>query len=917
MTQAIRVDDQAQRNRTGDTFSAQNTQDLLMGGPAQALTPLQQLLDFMRQFDVRLQVLRTGLGSISGSPRVNELIKLQTVLQLRLEQLNVNFWNQDPPTRAAALTAYLSAARTAKWVIDDVYIEALEEATPDDQAIAKMTGAQIETARKLQDTISATYQSTIEAWIVGSPLIDPKTRVGNNVFLPKVTNGADSVFGRGLEARSAEFAIQRSGKTTPIDSARNAIKAELPRIAAVKKVEDARLDPQAMHLVGIVFLLAQLELKERAALDSTRQTDVDDWYEAALRPVRVMATEVIGVFDAAFRAAIAGGRFAEAERLQSARQIMIVDLATLFSFRRQETEVLKTFFDRENAGASRFSTQDTVIGVNKVTEILSTYPGMPNPDNQGGGGHTALSVESVRLRSAELVKKDSVKVFGLINQSLSLLTDERTRQTLRVVDVEKIAGLLRAVGRDRRVVIDGKLTGTGATLTLESKTVKFHQEGYRAFVGFPLEFAQQAPVQPNSPIMKLEQAPDWRRSTPLLQRAFQREREDQRLDGVFSVAQTLAGQPEFVTGLIEDADVRKAFAASLQKSLDFDLQDRETRVQIFSTLFKRFAQRTNPEAIALLNAYIQAYLTLYTKHTFFNLRDDGPAYLDSNWPTDLTNRKMYDCGVYAVLTAYDLYRAVQGTSALTLEFRFLTFLNHICLVVCFDRSTFLVNNATITAPIDVERHGTLAEDRIHATFQWSREAYASVYNVDYSFFLALQIPTLTLDTNRSEPDFRRAIQQMYLGSQGWGIDNDPTIAGQYFEGISLFNKASKVLAAQVQQLKTTAAPASVWDDATTRALQLYALAEKMMDGKNFKFFNTDLPKRMAVKVGFGIRGVRDPQGARSRKAPRSQDQPTLPMYELGELLIKRGRTITLTADQDALTKKKRGDEHTQELTDRL
>lgn len=885
-----------------------------MGGPAQALTPVQQLTDFMTRFERNLQLLRIGLERIPGTPRVNRLMQLQTTAGTMLESLNVNYWNQDPPTRTAALAGYLSAARTAKWVIDDVYIETLEESTPDDQAIAKMTGAQIDAAKNQADRISATYQSTIEAWIVGSPLIDPKTRAGNDAFLPKVSNSAEFPSLRLVQAtpigQLAGASESSMAKTPPIDSARAAIKTELARIAGVKNVADARLNLQATHLIGVVFLLAQLELKLRAERDSTRQTDVAQWYDAALRPVQVMATEVIGIFDTALRDAIFGGRFDEAERLQSAREVTIVDLATLFSFRRQETDVLKTFFDRENTGSSRFSSQDNVIGVNKVTEILSTYPGLPNPDHQDD--RSALSVESVRLRQADLAKEDLIKVFGLIDQSLGQLTDERTRARLRVIGVGKVPGLLMGVGRDRRVLIDGKLIGSGAALTLEAKTVKLHQEGYRALVGFPLEFAQSDPEA-----LKLEQVPSWRRLTPLLQRAYLRERADAR-DGVFSVAETLARQRDLVTGLIEDGDVRKVFASSLKKNLDFDLQDRETRVRIWSTLFKRFAQGGNRSAMTLLIAYIQAYLSLYTKHTFFNLRDDGKPYLDSDWPTDLTNRRMYDCGVYAVLTAYDLYRAVQGTSGLTLEFRFLTFLNHICLVVYFDESTFLVNNANIVAPIALERRGSLADDRIQAGFQWSREAFASVYNVDYSLFLAVEVPDLTLDTNRSDADFKKAIHQMYLSSQGWGIINDPTIAGQYFETIALFNKASTALAVQVNTLRSQAAPASVWDDATTRALTLYALGEKMVEAKNFVFFNPALTKHpLAVKVGSGVRGPRDLNQLRSKTKPLSKEKRGLPMYELGDLVVRRGRSTKLTPDQDTLAKKLRGTDHTDDLTARF
>jgi hypothetical protein len=151
-----------------------------------------------------------------------------------------------------------------------------------------------------------------------------------------------------------------------------------------------------------------------------------------------------------------------------------------------------------------------------------------------------------------------------------------------------------------------------------------------------------------------------------------------------------------------------------------------------------------------------------------------------------------------------------------------------------------------------------------------------------------------------------------------GIANDPTIAGQYFEAIALFNKASTVLAAQVNTLRSQAAAAMAWDDATTRALALYTLAEKMVEAKNFVFFNPALTKRpLAVKVGSGVRGPRDPKQLKSKTKPPPDEKRKLPMYELGELLVQRGRTTKLTPDQDTLAKKLRGTDHTDDLTARF
>jgi hypothetical protein len=45
-----------------------------MTAPAQALTPAQQLVDLMGQFDRALQLLRFGMERTPGSPRVKSLM---------------------------------------------------------------------------------------------------------------------------------------------------------------------------------------------------------------------------------------------------------------------------------------------------------------------------------------------------------------------------------------------------------------------------------------------------------------------------------------------------------------------------------------------------------------------------------------------------------------------------------------------------------------------------------------------------------------------------------------------------------------------------------------------------------------------------------------------------------------------------
>jgi hypothetical protein len=866
-----------------------------MRSPSPVAKANADVIAWMQRFEARLRLTRSGLGAVDGRPRVDRLHQMQRAGATQLSTLIAAFWAQPPASRIATQPAYLSALLTLKLFADDVYIEAAEEARQ-----PKATGAAPSPASV--QPIETAYQNTIEAWIVGSPLIDPNTFKGNEQFLPKIQNMIDFSQFRNISTPTRLTAI---GKTPPLERARAVIQQEIREIIAAK--DKSSISNEANHLLGVVFLLAQLELKLRWENDQTRQSDVDSWYQAALRPVQVIAADVLGAFDAAQRDAIVGDSAAEAERLLTARDLAVLDMATHHSLRRQETRTLLTFFDKQNK-TGRFAYQDTAFGVNRVKETLFAYVARSNPDDQAN--REALSVASVHARESELSGKN-VRVFGAIDRSRTKLIDELTRSTLVVTNAQGMTGLTGA-GADRRVIVEGRLTGSGSSLALAAITVVPHSEGYRALVGFPLEFAQ------TDERGNLDQLPAWRRLTAALQRAAVREHRDREL-GVFSVAETLAGQREFVTGLLHHEEIRKTFASSLKTNLDLDLQDVRVRTSVWSVLFKEFARAGNHNAIRLLIAYVQRYLALFTRHTYFNLRDSGTSYLSSNWPTDLTNRKLQDCGVYAVQTAYDLFRAVQGTRSLSLEFRFVTFLNHLCLVVYFDNAAFLVNNATIHLPVDVVPSGTpTADQRIAAAFAWAEVAFTTVYDVDHIIFLAV-VPRLSLDTNRSDAEFKHRIWKMYQDSQGWGTTNDETIAADYFRAISLFDASSKLLAERLKRLASGhQAAAADWNDATTRGLELYALAEKLSDAQNFIFFNDAFTRKKPIPaIGFAIRPPAD-SGRLRLATPHAGRPATLPMYQLGELLSQRKRRgQTLTADQEALAQKPRGKEHVTELTAKL
>ena len=96
----------------------------------------------------------------------------------------------------------------------------------------------------------------------------------------------------------------------------------------------------------------------------------------------------------------------------------------------------------------------------------------------------------------------------------------------------------------------------------------------------------------------------------------------------------------------------------------------------------------------------------------------------------------------------------------------------------------------------------------------------TVYNVDFIFYLAV-LPRLSMDTSLSDAGFKDKIWKMYLGSQGWSLKNDVTIASQYFQGIQQFNTDSAKLADKLKGL-TSGKNATVddWNSATSLAIWL-------------------------------------------------------------------------------------------------
>src|SRR5262245_34655992 len=186
-----------------------------MNGTVKAPEINREIAQWMRQLENHIASLRASLASVVGRPRLDRLVKLQKAGQQHLDKLIAVYWAQEKSSRAVLLQAYLSALLTLKFFCDDLYIEAAEE------AYGPKEDADSSSADRLKK-IEEQYQTTIEAWIVGSPLINPDIREKSGTFLPRIGNAINMPYIRALDFRTAPT-------STPPTVARAAANMEIQR----------------------------------------------------------------------------------------------------------------------------------------------------------------------------------------------------------------------------------------------------------------------------------------------------------------------------------------------------------------------------------------------------------------------------------------------------------------------------------------------------------------------------------------------------------------------------------------------------------------------------------------------------------------------------------------------------------------
>lgn len=351
--------------------------------------------------------------------------------------------------------------------------------------------------------------------------------------------------------------------------------------------------------------------------------------------------------------------------------------------------------------------------------------------------------------------------------------------------------------------------------------------GYTAFTGFPLVYPlRDVDVPPGQPVQR------FKRIAQLVLLRSRREAADHAHQAVFFASETATEQHELVADFLGFTAVRKTLAAGLKKRATIDLADRATRGKALAAAMASLAKDgSQDQALAALIALVQRYLTYFTRHTGDNVRDSGKPYLDSPWPSDLSGRLFYDCGVYAVEGAFDLMRAAQAADKLVLEFRFLLFPGHVALVVYHGNSTFAVNNARIFQPLPFPKVAPGQDARDGAGFQWARLAMQDAFSARYAIVPAA-MPKATVFSNQAEPAFKKAMWAMFQLITGFDINKG--VGKQYFDSAVMFEAGSTALLFYFDELrKPAAATKAIMTSMTTLALALYDLADILGNTCNF------------------------------------------------------------------------------------
>lgn len=270
-----------------------------------------------------------------------------------------------------------------------------------------------------------------------------------------------------------------------------------------------------------------------------------------------------------------------------------------------------------------------------------------------------------------------------------------------------------------------------------------------------------------------------------------------------ALLESIAGQEEFLTELFAYPEIQREFRGGLP-----DMNSLGDRLRVWRTML-RIYQRENLFPLAALMNLIRDYLQRFTFHSEYNIRDFGVSYLTSDFPADLAGRAARDCGVYALMTAYEVHHTARGASPrLNLDFRLYAMPEHVMLVIS-DRDEgnfYVVNNDQIRGP---HRGDVLTE---------VASAYSQVFGRQFGVAPGLQLELGSTDAG--DRAFRRQIWERYQVGSASGIpperppetepDEPVTVEAatqqayqRYYEDLRRFDTGTQSLGRRLAELRQT------------------------------------------------------------------------------------------------------------------
>lgn len=161
-----------------------------------------------------------------------------------------------------------------------------------------------------------------------------------------------------------------------------------------------------------------------------------------------------------------------------------------------------------------------------------------------------------------------------------------------------------------------------------------------------------------------------------------------------TLTEQIGEQVDLIDALLDRPEIARAFPSG-----DIDMHDLNTRVKVWSILLQSLlgSGRDDKQALSLLMSLMQLYLSAFTVHTKYNIRDSGTPYLTSNLPEDLAGRAERDCGVYAMYAAYEVFMAARAAGRPKLDFSLVSVPGHVMLAIQMrgQDATWVVNNDSL------------------------------------------------------------------------------------------------------------------------------------------------------------------------------------------------------------------------------